>query len=217
MPIESFMRLFETMGDNEVLSVKDLRMKTVTLLALVLMTRPSDLAPKAKIFDTTDMSLKSIAMTLNDIEFHQDGSLTVKFWGIKNDTNRQGFEVKVPKNKNLTMDPVECLKKYIEKTEPVRPTDTLPLFIALKSPYKAVGSDTIGTILEDAIHRAGLAGQGFTAKSFRPTGATNAVNLGILPETVMKIGRWKTSEVFMNHYVYGQVPENYTSGMLGEK
>ncbi len=120
----------------------------------------------------------------------------------------------LPKSDNPVMDPAECLKCYIDRTSDVRPKDSLPVFISLKAPYKAVGSDTIGNILEDAIDRAGISNQGFSAKSFRPTGATNAVALGILPETVMKIGRWKTSEVFLNHYVYGRVPSTYTSQML---
>ena len=41
MPISAFYQLFQSLGENEQLSVKLLRMKTVTLLALVLMTRPS--------------------------------------------------------------------------------------------------------------------------------------------------------------------------------
>ena len=61
---------------------------------------------------------------------------------------------------------------------------------------------------------AGLADQGFLAKSFRPTGATIAVNSGVLQETVMQIGRWKTKEVFLNHYVYPNAPQSYTTNLL---
>lgn len=214
MPITSFKDLFCALGLNESLSIKNLRMKTVTLLALVLMTRPSDLAPKAKLFDPKDMSLKSVAMSLNDLDFNEDGSLTVRFWGIKNDTNRQGFEVNLPRNEETIMDHSQCLKCYVDRTVESRPKETLPVCISLKAPYKAISSDTIGNVLEYSIKMAGLSDQGFSAKSFRPTGATNAVTLGILPETVMKIGRWKTREVFFNHYVYGQVPKSHTSSML---
>jgi hypothetical protein len=112
------------------------------------------------------------------------------------------------------MDPVQCLKLFIQRTASVRPLDTLPVFVSLKAPYKAIASDTIGSILQEAIHLAGLDGQGFTAKSFRPTGATTAVTLGIIPETVMKVGRWKTKEVFLNHYVYARMPRSYTTDML---
>ena len=47
-----------------------------------------------------------------------------------------------------------------------------------------------------------------------PTGATVAVSQGGIPETVMKVGRWKTKEVFRNHYAYGKVPVDFTTNLL---
>ena len=61
-----------------------------------------------------------------------------------------------------------------------------------------------------------LGDQEFTAKSFRRTEATIAMSQGILPETVMKLGRWKTKEVFLNHCVYGQVPSGFTTSLLSK-
>ena len=37
---------------------------------------------------------------------------------------------------------------------------------------------------------------------------------GIIPETVMQIGWWKTKEVFMNHYVYPRAPQSFTSKLF---
>lgn len=116
---------------------------------------------------------------------------------------------------NTVLDPVQCLKDYIHRTDSVRPRDTKPLFLSLNPPYKALKADTVGNILEDAIQLVGLKDQGFTAKSFRPTGATLAMDAGILPETAMQVGRWKTKEVFMGHYVYPRLPKNYTEKILG--
>ena len=216
MPISAFYQLFHLLGDNEKLSMKSLRLKTVTLLALVLMTRPSDLAPKAKLFDPQSMTSKSVVLSVDDIHFNDQGSVTITFWGIKNDTQRQGFEVSIPPSSDIVMDPVSCLRTYIAKTEQYRKSPDNPLLISLKAPYKAISADTVGSILEESIKMAGLGDQGFTAKSFRPTGATIAVSQGILPETVMKIGRWKTKEVFLNHYVYGQVPSGFTTNLLSK-
>ena len=216
MPISAFRHLFDLLGDNDKLCLKYLRLKTVTLLALVLMTRPSDLAPKAKIFDPITMTSKPIVLSVDDIQFLEDGSMIVTFWGIKNDTQRQGFEVSVPPSEDSIMNPVSCLKTYIAKTSKYRTEPDKPLLIALKAPYEAISADTVGNILEESIKMAGLSNQGFSAKSFRPTGATIAVSQGILPKTVMKIGRWKTKEVFLNHYVYGQVPSGFTTDLLRE-
>ena len=176
MPIEAFVKYFRELGPDKDLSLKELRRKTVTLLSLVFMARPSDLAPKGVVFNSSTLSVEKTVLSTDDIRFNEDGSLSITFWGIKNDSKRQGFEVTVHPNKDdILLDPVQCLKLYIEKTDEFRPKDTSPLFITLKAPYRAISSDTIGNILEESISAAGLADMGFTAKSFRPTAATMAI------------------------------------------
>ena len=88
------------------------------------------------------------------------------------------------------------------------------MFLSLKSPYHAIKSDSIGNVLEQAITLCGLQGLGFSPKSFRPTGATLAMTSGIAPETAMQLGRWKTKDTFMNHYVYPKLPTDFTSKIL---
>ncbi len=85
---------------------------------------------------------------------------------------------------------------YIHKTYHQRDSELKPLFLSLNKPYHGVSAGTISSVLEESILLAGLAGQGYTAKSFRPKGATAAVNMGINPRTAMQIGHWKMQEVF---------------------
>ena len=47
MPRKNFQDLFNSWPENDMLSLEMLRLKTVTLLALTGMLRPSDLAPQA--------------------------------------------------------------------------------------------------------------------------------------------------------------------------
>ena len=217
MPVEPFINFFESWGDNTVMPIRQLRIKAVTLVALVFMARPSDLAPKGVVFNREKLLFEKTVMSVKDVIFHADGSMTLQFFGIKNDTTRTGFEVKIPRNhENKWMDPVSCLDCYISRTQAVRPSDTNPLFISLTRPYRAISADTISHILSEAIDLAGLGQQGYSAKSFRPTGATLAVRAGTTPETAMQIGRWKTKEVFLNHYVYPQAPESFTANVLGK-
>ena len=98
MPVSAFYQLFQSLGENEQLSVKLLRMKTVTLLALFLMTRPSDRAPKAKIFDPQSMSSKAwtIFSSMKTVR-------SLLHSGHKNDTNRQGFEISIPTSSDKVM------------------------------------------------------------------------------------------------------------------
>ncbi len=72
MPITAFVNLFDRLGGNDTMSVKDLRMKSVALLAFVLMTRPSDLAPKAKLFDPKEHVAK-IGMFVTERHRFQPG------------------------------------------------------------------------------------------------------------------------------------------------
>ena len=95
------------------------------------------------------------------------------------------------------MDPVKTLRDYIERTEHMRPVEDKPVFLSLRTPYKALGSGTIAKLLGQAINLAGLGGRGYSAKSFRPSAATAAVASKVPSETAMQLGRWKTKEVFL--------------------
>ena len=47
-------------------------------------------------------------LSRDHIEFHEDGSLTVRLFGIKNDLSRSGFEVRIPGAANPWVDPGDC-------------------------------------------------------------------------------------------------------------
>ena len=55
---------------------------------------------------------------------------------------------------------------------------------------------------------------GFSAKSFRPTGATVAIEEGHDAADVMKVGRWKTQTVFYEHYVHSKTPASFTESII---
>ena len=211
LPIERFTEMFKEWGPNEILSIKQLRLKAITLLALSLMLRPSDVAPNAKYFDEETLSLQKVLFTTDMLKFDDDG-VHVTFFGIKNDVQRAGFVVFLPMNVDPIIDPVSCVKCYISRTEDIRSDKAV--FLSLKLPYKGLASSSIANILEESIELAGLGGQGFSAKSFRPTGATVAIKKGVNPKVVQQIGRWKSTDVFFQHYVHSKTPSEFTSKVL---
>ena len=77
-----------------------------------------------------------------------------------------------------------------------------------------MSSQAITNILNESISLVGLPRDIYSAKSFRPSGATKAVSVGFEPNMVQKVGRWKTSTVFFDHYVHSQVPNNFTDKLL---
>ncbi|KAH3862022.1 hypothetical protein DPMN_024978 [Dreissena polymorpha] len=68
--------------------------------------------------------------------------------------------------------------------------------------------------MEQSICLARLGEQGVLAKSFRPTGAPSAIEQGVNPEVVRKVGRWKNSEVVFAHYVHARIPDNFSDSIL---
>lgn len=213
MPIKPFHDLFMGWPNNSQLPIKKLRLKTITLLALTLMLRPSDIAPKGLLFDPETKAKIKIVWCTHHIKFLEDGGMMVNFFGIKNDSKRAGFEVHLPPASNPHIDPCATLKEYIVKTEKHRGTDRA-VFLSLNKPYKAIDASTVSDIMSEAIYLAGLEGQGYTAKSFRPTGATVGVQMKHEPAVLMKTGRWKSETVFFDHYVHAKNDIAFTDDIL---
>jgi len=213
LPIKPITDLFESWPDNMCLDIKRLRLKCLTLLALTMMLRPSDVAPKAQLFNIDSKESSQVVLSTSDIKFEDNGSVNIFLHGTKNDTDRAGFQVVVPQASDVKLDPVGTLRMYIEKTKTVRPPNGA-LFLPLRPPYKAISHSTVASVLNEAIRLAGLDTTQFKAKDFRPTGATVQVANGFDPNVVMKMGRWKTSSVFFEHYVHSKPPKNYTDDLL---
>ena len=142
MPVEAFIRLFTQWNDNHLLSIARLRQKAITLLALTALCRPSDLAPQ------TNFSRSQISQ-------NPDSTLTLSFFGIKNDRQRQGFEVRLHRADNKKVDPVECLLAYLDKTSRFT-TSEGPVFLTLKHPFRQMDSSTVSRVLNESIKQAGL-------------------------------------------------------------
>ena len=163
-----------------------MRQKTIALLSLSMMARPSDLAPA--------------------MGFHSVKSLC----GIKNDSDRHGFEIKIDKASNPKVDPVACLKNYLDGTAGYTSNTHGPVFLSCTPPYLPISARVIAQCLTDT----GLEGLGFTPRSFRPSAATAAVASGLDPNTTQQIGRWKTKEVFFECYVYSITKRDFTDKIL---
>lgn len=212
MPVEPFVRMYETWPDNASLALPRLRSKSLALLALVCMLRPSDVAPAAELFDPASESSRVFQFTTDDVQFNAD-RMTVQLHGIKNDYQRRGYEVSIPRSSNASCCPVLAMYKYIERTQTMRSEDNKHVFLSLKQPFHGVTVATIARILNDAIKDTGLTG--YSAKDFRPTGATQAMKAGVAEATVMKVGRWRSVDVFREHYVHYQTESDYTDRVLG--
>lgn len=216
LPIKPFTDLFASWGD-QILNIKQLRMKALCLLALVLMARPSDFAPQARVVNGENGIPAQVILRADQIMFLENGGMSITFHGIKNDYARDGFTVSIPKGDSALTDPVLALKTYMERTDDIRSgIPNKPLFLSLNKPFHALSAKGIALVLKEAIDKAGLGKMGFSAKCFRPTGATRAIKIGVAPDIVRHVGRWKSQEVFEKHYVHNEVPDSFTADVLAE-
>ena len=80
--------------------------------------------------------------------------------------------------------------------------------------YKPVTVTVILGILNKAIKLASLDSKVYSAKSFRPTSATAAVEAGLELDQVRAIGRWQCQETFEHHYVHALPDKAFTDKVL---
>lgn len=70
------------------------------------------------------------------------------------------------------------------------------VFSPINRHYRAISAAAVGKILEESLELTGLAKQGYTVKSFSPTGTTAAIAMGVDPHIVQKVERWKSAGAF---------------------
>jgi len=164
--------------DPEKCPIKDLRSKTLALLAITGLFRPSDLA----------------RISLKDLSF-QDDHVDINHFGGKTDKEMNGIQMKIFKASDTQVCPVLHLQQYIKRTADGRKTEQV--FISIKND-EPIGDQRISNILKETLKLADIDAM---ARSFRKTGATAAINDGVHPDLVMKLGRWRSPDVFFKHYV----------------
>ncbi len=186
----------------------------VTRLTLTPCYVPRILQPKPCILIVKTMNQKPWLFTTDNISFQPSGEATIIFHGIENDTARTGFQVTL----QLAQEPINLilfehfgitLTGLVINQQP----QENPVFLAFTPPYGSITAKTVANVMNEAVDAVGLSGQGFSAKSFRPTGATLAVESGCDPEIAMQIGRWKTKSVFYEHYVHSKPPVTFSDNI----
>ena len=107
------------------------------------------------------------------------------------------------------------MKDYLIKTSTLVVSGELsPVFISLRAPYSTLSASGVAKILNECIKEAGLSESDFSARCFRPTGATAYVSSGVEHHITRTLGRWKSEECFNTNYVYPLSAVSATDKML---
>lgn len=194
--------------DSAVCPEDKLRDKAIVLLAIDIAGRPSDVARVAR--DTLAFSDHEVALDIALPKNAKDGRwvrVTVQAY---------------PSDPSICT--VRTLKTYVERF-PAKPSDELQtaaggakfrtLFCWLQKaaaanrPRRPLGAEAVSKVLAAAMPRAMPT---WTGKNIRGAAASKWWNLGALPTSVLKQGRWKSMDTFQNHYlrttVYANRPPN---------
>ncbi|XP_049886177.1 uncharacterized protein LOC126380656 [Pectinophora gossypiella] len=170
---------------NEELDLCKLSKKTITLLAL-----------------TTAHRLQTISkINVKNIETSDD-RISIKIPDILK-TSRPGCKQPVLFlpffNDKPSICPAKTLQIYISKTESLRTSEML--FIGLKKPHNAVGTQTLSRWIKRTLGECGVDTAVFTAHSTRHAAASAAHSLGVSVDTIRSTAGWShNSSTFARFY-----------------
>ena len=181
-PVSQLLEFLKKWHPIESLSMKQLTLKTIALLALT----SSDRGQTIHLTKISNMTM--------------DGD-EIKF--VIKDRIKTTRRVLKPKIVNVISCELEELnvlnyvKKYIEMTEEHRQSDQL--FISWKS-WKPVTKATLARWLKMVLNLSGINSTEYSAHSFRGASLSNAFFKGAPIEKIISAGNWKNIDTFKNHY-----------------
>ncbi len=162
------------MGENVTLSINDLTLKTVALLALTRPSRSVDLAKLSRVhckYSPEGVTFAPIAVAKQS----RQGKPLTDF-----------FFARFPENKNLC--PVEAVQAYTDKTKNRCAGETQQmLFLALIKPHNAVTPSTIARWIKLLLSKAGIDTIIFKAHSVRGAATSAAASAAIQAITIQAI------------------------------
>ncbi|XP_074654516.1 uncharacterized protein LOC141908379 [Tubulanus polymorphus] len=168
------------------LSLKQLTLKTVILLALVIAARGQNMF----LLDCTRMK-----KGLDKFEFFYE-AIALK-------QSRQGqkaYVASIPRfDKNKKICPYMTICEYLKRTKIMRGNETR-FFISYVKPYKKVCKQTISKWVKQAMSEAGVDVDKYKPHSIRSAAASEAKSVGVPLDHIMKTAGWARSSTFVRFY-----------------
>ena len=180
---------------NDILDLKDLTLKTITLIAITSGSR-------AQALHKMNLDL----CTKNDNQFTFVFNSPLKTSTPKN--NNQVLEIIKYNDEKLC--PYRSLESYIKKTNSIR--QDACLWISFHKPHKKVGKQSISRWIKLLLKKAGIDTEIFTAHSTRSASCSKASQQGVGLDTILKTANWANSATFAKYYKKNVIQEKETFG-----
>ena len=179
----------EQPGDGE-LDLKDITLKTVSLLAVSHLSRAADL---------NLMLYENHKIEENSLEFLLQSTPKQQRKGILHPMIVHKVSVE-------KIDPVRCTLEYMSRTQEFRfREDGIirdKLFLSYVGLHKPVTTSTISKWIKMAMDKAGIDTSTFRAHSTRSAGVSTAFHLrNVSMKAIMRRGNWKNSSVLKKYYL----------------
>ena len=200
--INTVLNHIENKGNNENLSLKDLTLKTVMLLAL---TRPSRSA------DLHGLNIGLSRSSPEGISFlPSKPAKQTKAGKVAQEFFFPRFEEKP------ILCPVRAVGQYIKVTDPLRASNHTQLFIAYIRPHNPVTSSTIARWLKVMLEEAGIDTTIFKAHSTRGASVSAAAQKGVTTNDILQAADWSTDSVFRRFYYKPVHDSTYGKAILSK-
>ena len=194
-------------GENKTLSLKDLTLKTVMLLAL---TRPSRLA---------DLHLLNVDLCQQSPEGVTFSSAGLTKQARPSNPHQEFVFSKFTPDPSIC--PVVTVNQYMERTEILRHPEggqrASQLFISWIKPHQPVTLSSIAQWLKTTLERAGIDVSIFKAHSTRGASASSVAAAGITTKEILSAADWSTESVFQKFYYKPVLSDSYSNAVLSGK
>lgn len=183
------------------LSMKDLTLKLVMLMALVSAQRAQTL----HLLDTDFMKLSEFSVSFSIKEV------------VKNSRPGKSLPVLVfrhyPCDRRLCV--LTVLKEYNKRRKVKVITNKISkLFISYRAPYKAVSKDTISRWIKTAMHQSGIDTSIYKAHSTRAAATSKAKKMDVPIQDILAQAGWSNSVTFAKHYAKPIYQRHFAEAVL---
>ena len=206
----------------ETMDEKELRDRTIVLVSLCTMARPSDICAMTLLRKRVCFERKTVIQDGVEVV---DNFFQLTLLGTKTDQKMDGRKVRVYSVSEPKRCPVLHLKQYMERTQDtaLRMIDP-PLFLSICSTVhpvkKGLKPDTIASIIKAILDQAGIRSEPgkpkITARSIRPTAATKAYMEDVSITDILDTGGWSvnSADLLRKHYLRPSRRNNISSAIL---
>ena len=173
----------QNMPSNKDLCLKNLSIKTATLIALTSAARASEIcALDTKFMQITD---SEISFTVTDL---------TKTRKVKDTCGKVTF----PSFEDSQLDVRSCIIDYLKATEPIRTVSKL--LVSYVKPHNAIKPCSMARWLKTMLGAAGIDTNVFKAHSTRGACTSKANKFGLSVDQIMKKASWKSATTFQRFY-----------------